>query len=322
VLKIERFRKKLQSEIAYCATCQPWEDGEPFWILGDKIELTDLMDYYDVPEDDDFREELANELHCEGCGTDLNLYDDVGIRTKEEKKIAGTWKFWNKNYRPRIEEFGKFLEKNPYLGLNHKIGKEIFRSINKYPSINILKETWWRTRKPDGSKAFTSNDMYPPSNPEKEGRFNHFGQGAFYLALSQQTAAEEVLEENEALVWIQQFEIIEIKNILDLSSYDLSSSIPSDKEIPILALGLNMVLPQMIPNKDSPWKPEYFIPRFISDCAKHHGFKGIKFKSSKTYSDNIVLFDWEKKSIKPIENPKIIVFKKEKKEKGWKEISL
>ena len=40
------------------------------------------------------------------------------------------------------------------------------------------------------------------------------------------------------------------------------------------------------------WRPEYFIPVYVADAAKHAGFKGIRFSSTRSYRDvNLVVFD-------------------------------
>jgi hypothetical protein len=39
------------------------------------------------------------------------------------------------------------------------------------------------------------------------------------------------------------------------------------------------------------WKPEYFVPRFIADCARLREFSGIQFRSPKHYEENLVVFN-------------------------------
>ena len=118
----------------------------------------------------------------------------------------------------------------------------------------------------------------------------------------------EILGKGECLCWVQQFTIKEVSNLLDLSSY-----VSAEEDDPILALGLiNVKLPSIVPNKKSPWKPEYFIPRFIADCAKHQGFGGVIFNSPKHYESNLVLFNWDEHSILPINRPRTLELKKTK----------
>jgi hypothetical protein len=51
------------------------------------------------------------------------------------------------------------------------------------------------------------------------------------------------------------------------------------------------------------WKPEYLVPRFIADCARYAGYRGIIFNSSKHHDENLVLFAWEDLAITPEGNP-------------------
>ncbi|MFA5239936.1 MAG: RES domain-containing protein [Phycisphaerae bacterium] len=87
--------------------------------------------------------------------------------------------------------------------------------------------------------------------------------------------------------------------------------IGDDENIPIIVLGLiNVKLPALKVEKDCPWKPQYFISRFISDCAKEQGFKGIVFNSRKHYERNLVLFDWKKEDIIFQDEPRIVQIKR------------
>ena len=41
---------KLQNEIQFCDTCQPYDGGESIWVLGEKINLEYLFDIFQVSE--------------------------------------------------------------------------------------------------------------------------------------------------------------------------------------------------------------------------------------------------------------------------------
>lgn len=203
----------------------------------------------------------------------------------------------------RFEDLRQFLERFPYLGLTHEFGQQLYALISDLPKAEIGESIWWRARKAIGSKRLCSGDMYPPRAPEVEGRFNHFGQSVFYLASEAQAAAREILDDGECLAWIQKFQIHDISRILDLTAI-----IPEPDDIAILGLGLiNRKLDSMQPRKESPWKPEYFIPRFIADCAKHQGFTGIQFHGNKHDHKNLVLFDWKQDNVEPLDLPRTLV---------------
>jgi hypothetical protein len=59
------------------------------------------------------------------------------------------------------------------------------------------------------------------------------------------------------------------------------------------------------------WRPEYFVPRFIADRARKEGFNGIKYRSSRHWLDNLVLFSWDDDSVEPLGNPHIYTLKSE-----------
>ena len=65
---------------------------------------------------------------------------------------------------------------------------------------------------------------------------------------------------------------------------------------------------RLAPPRDSPWKPEYFVPRYIADCAREAGFKAIRFQSARAYGTNIVLFEWDDASIRPLGEPQTQYF--------------
>lgn len=307
--EIEKYRELIQPNIAYCITCQPYDGGDVIWIFGERTDLEELFDEYEIP--DNLREELAANLQCQSCGRELCRNDDIGLKTKSELEADRRWNDWHQNYDWKIDEFGDFLETYPYLGLNHEIGEKLHSTISNFPKTDIKEEIWWRARKPMDGKRLSIEDMYPPRFPEAEGRFNHYGQSVFYLASTAEAAMIEILHKDECLAWVQQFCIKEVSNLLDLSNH-----IPAEEDVPILALGLiNVKLSSMVPGKESPWKPEYFIPRFIADCAKHQGFNGIIFNSPKHYERNLVLFNWDKNNILPINEPRTLELKRAK-EKG------
>lgn len=306
--KIEKFIKYIQPRISYCATCQPYENGEIVWVLGRKVNLEEIFDEYDIPQE--LRDDVVAHLICKGCHRELCRYDDIGLKSKEElkdeQKRFDRWEKWTSKYKVLVDEFQETLEKNPYLGLSHKIGKQIYNGIHKFPSTTIHNEIWYRAIKVRNAKCLSSKDMFPNPFPDSEGRFNHYGQSVFYLSSAPNAAAEEVLDlQTEDLAWIQMFRIKNTPGILDLYNYIFED----DEAIPILALGLvNDQLRTLTSKKDSPWKPEYFIPRFIADCAKLRGLNGIIYYGAKHREKNLVLFNYHKKDIKPIGKPEIQAF--------------
>lgn len=302
--RIERYRKKLQSEVDYCVTCQPYDSGDYIWILGDQIELTDLLQNLDIPEE--VWDEVVEGIVCQNCGGSVELADTVGTKTKEEQELEELYGRLKKVLSPKLDEFQSHLEQWPYLGLKHPIGKKILKQITDFPFVTIRDAVWYRARTPRGGSSMDVTELQPP-DPTRvaipEGRYNHFGQRVFYLAESSEAAALETLEGQAGIAWTLGFRIKHIELILDLEP---EAGFPNTG-LGLLAFGLTYGghLDRDV-QRDQGWKPEYFIPRFIADCARMSGLKGIKFKGTRTWQSNLVLFSWNDSSVEEIGNPRIL----------------
>jgi len=303
--KIERYRKKLQNEIAYCVMCQPFESGSYIWILGDKIELTLLLQELDIPEE--VWDEVLEEVVCQNCGHSVELSDIVGTKPEEEEKLEELYDRLEKVLGPKLDDFQSHLEQWPYLGLKHPIGKKILKQIKDFPIVSIRNEVWYRARAPKSGCNMNVAELLPP-DPAKvvipEGRYNHFGQQAFYLSASAEAAAlETLIDDKEGIAWTLDFRIKFVKQVLDLKS---QVGFPNTS-LGLLPFGLiyggNLEHKVM---RDRGWKPEYFVPRFISDCARMSGLNGIKFMSTKSWQSNLVLFSWSNSSVEVVGSPRIL----------------
>ncbi len=85
--------------------------------------------------------------------------------------------------------------------------------------ICTIDGVFYRARKVTTPDVLKSDDfLAPPIGLSQEGRFNHSGQSYFYIADSKETAIYEVIyNDNPTLLWLQQFNIKPISDILDLS---------------------------------------------------------------------------------------------------------
>ena len=307
----EEWAERVQPHIAYCIYCQPYEGGEEVWVFGIRSALDDLMEEIGVPEAD--RDDVAELLHCQFCGRDtFERWEDYGEKPREEIEADRRWATWRDKFEPRVEDFAAHLQRFPYLGLNHPIGRKIASTIRDFPKTDLEARTWCRARRPDGARVFGPADLNPPSprDARAEGRFNHYGQSVFYLAESEQAALRETLDADagEGFAWVQQFDLPVLQDILDLRASFFAAGA---SDLPVLALGLiNSHLPQLVPEKDSAWKPEYFVPRFIADCARAQSFRGIIFNSQKHYEANLVVFRWDDLAITPAGEPRLVLVKK------------
>ncbi|MEZ6005383.1 MAG: RES family NAD+ phosphorylase [Planctomycetota bacterium] len=301
--RIEYWASKIQPSVAYCLICQPRDSGEYIWVFGDQTQVSELLYDRKVPED--LHEEVADRLRCGNCGDGgFSVCDDIGLHTSEEREYAQRWRSWKIKYSEKLDDFGDFLSRYPYLGAAHRLGREIRKMITDYDT-EIEPAEWWRARRAEGARRFATKDMLPPdeSCPVPEGRFNHYGQRVFYLAGEDETALAETLdhEKNEVLAWVQKFNLPKIKDVLDLIAPDWCE----EGRVPLLALGLLSHMDLLAPPRDSPWKPEYFVPRYIADCAREAGFKAIRFRSTRAFGTNLVLFEWEGAGVNPVDEPQM-----------------
>ena len=312
-LRLSEYVEVVQPQVRSCSYCQPYEGGV-VWVIGDQTALDTLLDENDVP--DDMRDDVAACLTCPGCGNEgFQRYDDIGVHTVEELEDERRWNEWYAKWQPQLDDFAGYLRKYPYLGAKHRMGRKILRSIGEFSVSTISDEVWWRARKPNESKAMSIGDMVaPPAAAAKsEGRFNHYGQVVLYLASNPTGALAEVLDRNagECIAWVQEFALANVAEIIDLTA-------PEPWKLDnrsLLTVGLDHNLKQWIPDPESPWKPEYFVPRFIADAAREAGRGGIVFESHKHYEKNLVLFNAAHPGVKPQGQPKLLVVSNAK-EKG------
>ena len=303
---VDDWVEEVQPHVDYCVTCQPWESGEVIWILGERQYMGDFLSNFEVPEE--LQDSVASLLECNNCGAPLDMGSDVGTKSalelEGEERSAECWAAWRTEYEPKLGDFTQFLSSYPYLGCGHEFGQHILDEISKFPTMEIDDESWWRARKPDGARNLSQTDLWPPETPAAEGRYSHYGQRVFYLASTAQASALEVLGDGESLVWIQEYKLIGVKQILNLANYVDER----DDGVSVLEFGLDHTdIHRVPPDPTSPWKPQYFLPRFIADCARLKGYQGICFRSHKHIRRNLVLFEWTDAHARPVGKPQSIM---------------
>lgn len=301
---VTKWVERLEAEIVGCGNCQPWdtEDETYFWVDGEKSSVENFLWASRVPER--LQERIVERLHCGGCNASLTMDDWVGVRSSSHREYDRKAEAWRKRFAPKMEDFGKWLERYPYMGLQHPIGRRIWKEMADFPKVSWSGETkWWRARPLDGSRIYTAEDLGPPPQPPgSEGRFNHHGQIVWYLADEADTAAAETIGQDEGVAWVMQFSVGPARKILDLTPMGHPEDLAA---LPLFSLGLSWTQPHLIPAADSQWKPQYFIPRFIADCARAQGFDGVLYHSAAFYGRCLVLFNWSKEDVIPIGSPQI-----------------
>jgi hypothetical protein len=301
--ELQGFAEDVESLLSQCELGQPYDEGEVVW-LNPHTTLEDVMESAGVPEE--CHEEVAEIVRCPYCHAHHELYEEVGTKFEGELRFESLMDKWYEAHAPKLEEFHNFLEKYPYLGAAHDFGKEIRDGVASFPSTTLKDVIFYRARRIMDGRDYTVDDFLPP-DPKKhtigEGRYNHAGQSVLYLSDDKDGAAIECLNDGESRAWVQGFRIREIEKILDLSEEEDWA----DEETTMLACGLTHSGAVRLPvDRKISWKPEYFVPRFIADCAKEKGFNGILFKSVRHWRSNLVLFQYNAEKVKPEGDPEIV----------------
>ena len=187
--------KKVQSQIAYCVYCQPYDSGEPVWIFGDRTDLDDLI--YNYTDSEKSIEKIKKHLYCPHCGhDDLTWDDEIGVKTDYEKKVDSLMEEVAIVHGNDLKYLKKLIDKNPLLVYKDPLAQDIFNEIEhkKFP-ITKIKGKFYRARKVEDSKILDSDELKcPPTGKSNEGRFNHAGQSHLYLASDKETAIREISE--------------------------------------------------------------------------------------------------------------------------------
>jgi hypothetical protein len=292
----EKLLEKAQKRLCYCSYCQPYDGGEVVWIYGDEWNVDDLMGSFNISEKS--WEKIIQHLFCPYCGNDTFGHgDSIGVKSRYELKQEVHVLKAKKKYGEAIEKLEEKLRAHPLLALQDPMAKRILKEIKNHalPTTEVVGE-FYRARKAEDAKVYGLEEMKAPSlGISNEGRFNHAGQSHWYLAQKKETAIEEIQQDSSSqnLIWIQKFLIQEsIVNILDLSAeFDNLGEISSTI---LVALHYSNSLKKREHNIKN-WRPDYYLTRFIMDCAKQEGYNGIKYNSARSYGHaNIVLFNTDK----------------------------
>lgn len=151
---------------------------------------------------------------------------------------------------------------------------------------SLPSDQFFRGRAVDASAASLTDFGPPPASKTKEGRYNHAGRPALYLADSWLTCWQECRRPSEGYS-IGSFVFTTPVRILDLSEpQDLAGVMA-----PVMYSNLAAA-----PSEGDGWdRPEYVVTRFVADCAKVAGIDGIKYLSTRTgMGTNLVLLYGEK----------------------------
>lgn len=288
----ERYLQRVQALVKYCPNCQPYDGGDYVWIWGKKTTLNDI--FYDLNVPEKYREDISAHISCGTCGTSgFDQWDTVGTEDNYDILRKKHLRLSERKYGKQVNKLQEYLEKYPLLTMKAPLGRTIYKEITqRNPPTCSVQGTWYRTRPVTEAKTYQLEDMKaPPIGCAGDGRYNHAGQSILYLAEDLETSMREAVNdlEESTLVWTQKYQLEIISNILDLTN-DWDNYDPSTSSA-IVALLSSRILCRKVSDRESKWKPEYFITRYIADCARSAKFNGIKYDSTRGYGSNIVLFN-------------------------------
>ncbi|PKH09742.1 RES family NAD+ phosphorylase [Planomicrobium sp. MB-3u-38] len=281
----------LSEEIAECQDCN---HGEILLVQrhGDPLDLTTVGDLIlEWFTDDEIIKEVLPHIRCQTCNE--SIPEDFPYVTRSELDL-----FYGEFQEIFDEVFGitkeagsdfvKYLSKNPMLGLNHDVGKEIFTLLKDSTfanRINIPQDRLYlrgRTRKKlERLVPFVAAELWnPPNEITRQGRYNPAGVSVLYLADTEEVIEKEIgFDEDNYEMDIGEFIIKNPLTVLDLSGTNSSS------------------FSNMNESSDSTLKTMYLFPNFVMQCLLAAGeFNGILYDSVKGKGKNLCLFDFEKET--------------------------
>lgn len=173
--------------------------------------------------------------------------------------------------------FYNYLVKYPMLGLNHEIGKKVFKEIKRSSLIEKSEIRLFRarTRSKGQERPFPEKEMFePPFGRSSHGRYNLPGLNVLYTCDSFEGAIKEVKPGKGTKVDIIEWELLGGFKMLDLSEVDCPlvnyCNFSSDSDYNL--------------------KPSYLVPNFIAQCCDLLGVDGLIYKSDMLEDANNYVF--------------------------------
>lgn len=284
-------RNLFLADIVCCYNCCKPLNAKYAWI-GEKCLLKTLLTRYGI--DQKYWQAVIDGLCCPICGAELHLDNMVEVITEYDKRVEQLLhQSRDSQLIQELEGFHRFLSIYPYLGLGdpNGTGQKIRMAIQKHPRKILDPEVWFRARRLREGHLFTSEEMGAPDSkkvPIGEGRYNHTGQSFLYLASDSETALCEInIWGDETSCAMQKFRATDKLEVLDLRHDDRKLNLNTD--LLLIAVIYNGYL-EFIADQDTSWRPEYFVPRFLADCARLEGFEAIWFSSVWDFGENLVVF--------------------------------
>lgn len=293
-------RDILLADIVCCYRCCKPVNKKYAWP-GEKRSLKSHLRHCHI--DHAYWSNAMNGLQCPYCRTVLDLNSIVEVLSNYDKKVDQLIKqARDPQLVQELAEFHQFLSAYPSLGLADPtgIGQRIRASIRDHPHQTLKRKIWFRARKLKRNRLLSSDEMGAP-DPDKvpipDGRYNHAGQSFLYLASEAETASREIVDwGDEKRCAMQKFRVTESIQVLNLCRDDRKLDLRSN--LLLVAVIYNGYL-GLVPGQDTSWRPEYFVPRFLADCARLEGFEAIYFSSVWDFGENLVVFPPKERAFVP-----------------------
>jgi hypothetical protein len=227
-------------------------------------------------------ERLLQDLDCPRCGEKLgytlypyNLPFDVPDQFEEN-----------------IADISTIANETPFLLLKNEFARNVLTTLEELSQSTKAKNmplSLFRARGLASMKEI-SVDQFDFANPEfvGEGRYNHAGHPALYVANSKETCFHELRGVQCAIAEIA---LDGDLKVLDLATPYDSHEIQSDL-LNALAFSALLSTPQEAMGYQ---KPAYVFSRFVADCARSSGFDAIRYPSTRATEQayNFVILNTE-----------------------------
>ncbi|HDR8128227.1 TPA: RES domain-containing protein [Bacillus cereus] len=279
--------EKINDEITECQSCN---DNIILYKqrTGEQLDLNtigELVSTFNLPKE--IESFVYEKIQCR-CGNSLNS-DDPYV-TKEELNdwfgeeidfVINTFDISAED----TQDFIKFLQDNPMLGLEHKVGKTILKKIKEetLDEIEVLEEKliFYRGRKRNKYERlvpFIEDELWhPPLGLPKQGRYNPPGVAYLYLADSTDVVINEIAPSNNDIVEIGELETLKPLKVFNSTKADIDifAALERDDDGHVFAY-------------------EYIFPNFLSQCLAYCNFNGILYQSIKSNTGvNLCLFNFK-----------------------------
>lgn len=185
-----------------------------------------------------------------------------------------------------LDEFKEYIYENPFLALEHKVGKKIYNFFKKvyekdYLDLSIGMNFYrGRKRTPD-KPTYGKDDLWNPRKGySSQGRYNLMGGEVLYCCDNIIGIPYELnYAKNETI----DIAILETQKELRIAYIDL------------LLEGFEVHFNEKNLESTS-LKKSYILTNFIKDCCKHLGFNGVLYQglSNKATYYNIAFFNFKK----------------------------